>query len=186
MQTPVEIEQTGFNGLILLKPKVYSDTRGYFTETFKHSWIDSIPELQYDFVQENQSFSKKGVVRGLHFQHQPFEQGKWVRVPYGKVLDVVVDLRKKEPTFGKVYQVVLSAENQWQLMIPPGFAHGLSALEDSVFYYKCTNVYHQPSDAGIKWNDPALKISWGIENPIVSEKDSQLPTLDYLLNNSLI
>jgi dTDP-4-dehydrorhamnose 3,5-epimerase len=186
LHTHPEIEQTGFKGLILLKPKVFVDTRGYFTETFKQSWIDEVPELQYSFVQENQSFSAKGVIRGLHLQHAPYAQGKWVRVAYGSVLDVVVDLRKEEPTFGKSYQVVLSAKNNWQLMIPPGFAHGLAALEDSVFFYKCTANYNQQADAGILWNDPELAIDWKIANPIISEKDKQLPSFSDFVNNSLL
>jgi dTDP-4-dehydrorhamnose 3,5-epimerase len=181
-----EIEQTGFKGLILLKPKIFADSRGYFVETCKQSWIEAIPELHYTFVQENQSFSAQGVVRGLHFQRTPHAQGKWVRVPYGKVLDVVVDLRKEEPTFGKSFSVILSAENNWQLMIPPGFAHGLAALEDSVFFYKCTAYYNQQADAGILWNDPELGIDWAIANPLVSEKDKQLPRFRDFVNNSLL
>lgn len=186
MHTIPEIERTGFNGLLLLKPKVFVDTRGYFSETFKQSWIAEIPELQHTFVQENQSFSAKGVIRGLHYQRAPHAQGKWVRVPYGSILDVVVDLRREEPTFGKSYQVILSAKNNWQLMIPPGFAHGLAALEDSVFFYKCSAYYNQQADTGIVWNDPDLNIDWSIADPIVSEKDKQLPRFRDFVNNSLL
>jgi dTDP-4-dehydrorhamnose 3,5-epimerase len=132
-------------------------------------------------VQENTSFSKKGVIRGLHFQHAPHAQGKLVTVLHGKVVDVVVDLRPGSKTFCKVYYLELDSEKRNMLMVPEGFAHGFAALEDSIFYYKCTNFYNKASESGIVWNDPQLNIQWPASNPIVSEKDQVLPTLEELL-----
>ena len=137
-------------------------------------------------VQDNLSFSKKGVIRGLHLQLEPFAQGKIVTVVQGKVLDVVVDLRKNSPTFGKTFSCLLNSETHNMLMIPEGFAHGFAALTDSLFFYKCSSPYHPEFETGIIWNDPQLKIDWKIEHPVLSEKDLQLPTLEELLRKSLI
>lgn len=164
-------------GPMIIEPKVFTDPRGYFYESynaemFKAAGIDAV------FVQDNQSMSHKGATRGLHFQAPPFEQGKLVRVVQGAVIDVVVDIRKNSPTYGKSFSVELSAANNLMFWIPPGFAHGFETLEDkTIFLYKCTNVYHKQSEGGLYWNDPALGISWQSQSPIVSEKDEVLPML---------
>jgi dTDP-4-dehydrorhamnose 3,5-epimerase len=181
----IQFIETGFRGLIELIPTTFPDERGFFFESFRNEWMQSIGVTQ-PFVQENQSFSKKGVVRGLHFQRDPHAQAKLVRVVHGSVLDVVVDLRKQEPTFGKSFVLELTAKKSNQLYIPAGFAHGLAALEDSVFFYKCSTQYNKLADGGILWNDPALNIQWPFQKPIVSAKDQQLPTLQELIINSVI
>lgn len=171
-----EIIQTPFEGLFEIQPKIFRDPRGYFIESFRKDWFDGL-NTTVDWKQDNQSFSQKGTVRGLHFQRSPFAQAKFVRVIAGKVLDVVVDLRIGSLTFGKVFKIELDAEKQNMLFIPEGFAHGFSVLEDAVFFYKCSNYYHKASEGGIKWDDPELKIDWKVENPIISEKDKNWPTL---------
>ena len=181
----VSFIETGFAGLIEIVPRVFPDDRGHFFESYRSEW-NSYLGSDLSFVQENQSFSRKGVIRGLHFQRPPYAQAKLVRVIEGKVLDVVVDLRRDSATFGKTYSVVLDGQKNNQLLVPEGFAHGLAALEDSIFFYKCSNVYHKESELGIRWNDPALRIQWPFENPIVSEKDEVLPTLQELIINSVI
>ena len=167
------IIETGFEGLLIVEPKVYGDGRGYFMETWnKYTFADA--GIPYDFVQDNQSGSVKDVVRGLHFQVPPFEQGKLVRVLAGSVLDVVVDLRKKSATFGKAYSLIIKASSHSMLFIPPGFAHGFRTLEDNtVFAYKCTAPYHAASERTISWNDPNLAIDWGVKDPVLSAKDLQ-------------
>ncbi len=181
----VSFIETGIAGLIQIVPKVFPDDRGLFFESYRSEW-NSYLGSNLSFVQENQSFSRKGVIRGLHFQRPPYAQAKLVRVIAGKVLDVVVDLRKDSVTFGKSYGLILDGEKQNQLFVPEGFAHGLAALEDSIFFYKCSNFYHKESEQGIRWNDPTLNIQWPFENPIVSEKDEVLPTLQELIRNSVI
>lgn len=181
----VSFKETGIAGLIEIAPKVFPDDRGLFFESYRGEWNKYLGS-DYSFVQENQSFSKKGVIRGLHFQKPPYAQAKLVRVIVGKVLDVVVDLRRDSATFGKSYSVILDGQKHNQLLVPEGFAHGLAALEDSIFFYKCSNVYHKESELGIRWNDPALGIQWPFEKPIVSEKDEVLPTLQELILNSVI
>jgi dTDP-4-dehydrorhamnose 3,5-epimerase len=173
----MEIKKTGIEGLIEIVPKIFHDSRGYFLETF-NAKILSEAGITLDFVQDNQSYSKKGVLRGLHFQKPPYEQGKLVRVVTGKVLDVAVDLRKGSSTFGKHYSCILDSEINNMLYVPPGFAHGFSALEDALFLYKCTHCYNKESESGIIWNDVDLNIDWMVENPIVSEKDQMLSTFD--------
>jgi len=170
----LEIVETEIEGAFLIKPKVFSDERGYFFESFSEKvWREKIGEVPA-FVQDNESMSSKGVLRGLHFQRPPFAQGKLVRVIKGSVLDVIVDLRKNSPTFGKHLSVVLSGENKHQLYLPPHFAHGFLTLEDhTVFSYKCTQFYNQESEEGLMWNDPDLNIDWGIKNPFLSEKDKK-------------
>lgn len=133
------------------------------------------------FVQDNQSFSKKGVLRGLHFQKAPYAQGKLISVIFGKVLDVVVDIRKSSPTFGKYFKCVLDDEKHNMLYVPEGMAHGFLALEDSLFVYKCTSFYHKESEAGIVWNDDELAIDWGVSDPILSEKDAVLPSFHQVM-----
>lgn len=171
----MKIRKTAIEGLVELVPRIFEDERGLFFESFNADVFDKLG-LPKDFVQDNQSFSKKGVVRGLHFQRAPFGQGKLVRVVSGRVLDVAVDIRPESPTFGQYELFELSAELNNMAYLPEGFAHGFAALEDSVFSYKCTNVYNKECEAGILWNDPELNIDWGVANPIVSDKDIVLPT----------
>lgn len=173
--------ETGIDGLILLEPNVFTDHRGYFFEPFNAQRFHEATGLEVDFVQDNESQSAKGVLRGLHFQEPPHGQGKLLRVVHGSVLDVAVDLRTDSPTFGRHVAVSLSARNKRQFYIPEGFAHGfLSMEEDSVVAYKCTGYYHQPSERSLRWNDPEMAIPWGIDSPILSEKDAVAPLLsDY-------
>ncbi|HPI79195.1 MAG TPA: dTDP-4-dehydrorhamnose 3,5-epimerase, partial [Cyclobacteriaceae bacterium] len=166
-------------------PKVFPDNRGWFMELYKDSLLpDTVPIAK--FVQENLSFSKKGVIRGLHLQLEPYAQAKLVAVVHGKILDVVVDLRKGSGTFGAVFKSVLGGENRKMLFVPQGFAHGFSALEDSYFYYKCTNTYSPGHESGIRWNDPQLNIDWQVSDPIISTKDQGLPSMEDLLIKSVI
>ena len=169
----MKIIETGFNGLYELEPNVFGDARGYFFESFRKEVYRDLG-IEEDFIQDNESFSVKGTLRGLHFQENPHAQAKLVRVVKGKVLDVALDIRKDSPTYGKHHTVLLEAEKHNMFLVPAGFAHGFIALEDSVFFYKCSNYYNKESEGGILWNDPALNIDWGIENPIVSEKDKEL------------
>ncbi|WP_460945505.1 dTDP-4-dehydrorhamnose 3,5-epimerase [Spirosoma daeguense] len=172
----MQVRQTAIEGLIELIPTVFEDERGHFFESYNKSLFASLG-LTMDFVQDNQSFSVKGVLRGLHMQNEPFAQGKLVRVITGQVLDIAVDLRPDSPTFGQYEAFLLDAKIANMAYIPEGFAHGFVALEDSVFSYKCTNVYNKASESGIIWNDPDLNIDWGVQNPIVSGKDQQLKPL---------
>jgi dTDP-4-dehydrorhamnose 3,5-epimerase len=181
----MQIKTTGIEGLVEITPSVYEDNRGWFYEFYKEEAFQK-NGITTRFVQENQSFSKKGVVRGLHLQLPPFQQAKLVSVITGKVMDVVVDVRKGSKTFGQVYYCLLEAEKHNMLMVPEGFAHGFAALEDSIFFYKCSNFYNKESETGIVWNDPQLKINWPVSNPLLSEKDCLLPTLDDLLRKSVI
>lgn len=180
----MQIRTTSFEGLIEIFPDVFEDDRGWFYEFYKEETFKK-NHIHFSFVQENQSFSKKGVIRGLHFQHPPYAQAKLVTVLTGKVLDVVVDLRPTSKTFKQTYYCLLESSRRNMLMVPEGFAHGFAALEDSIFFYKCSNVYNRQSESGVRWNDPELNINWGIENPIISAKDSALPDLAALLENSL-
>ena len=175
----MQIRKTSMEGLVEIFPRVFEDDRGIFFESFNMQVFESLG-LPTHFVQDNQSFSKKGVVRGLHFQNAPFAQGKLVRVISGAVLDVAVDIRPDSPTFGRYEIFELRGDKNNFAYIPEGFAHGFVALEDSIFSYKCTNVYSKISESGILWNDPDLGIDWGVENPIVSEKDEILPTFKSL------
>jgi dTDP-4-dehydrorhamnose 3,5-epimerase len=181
----MQVKPTGIDGLVEIIPTVYNDHRGWFFEFFKENTFHQIGITQ-PFIQENISFSYKGVIRGLHFQVPPFEQAKLVTVLHGSVLDVVVDLRTNSPTFGKVYTCLLSSSLHNMLMVPAGFAHGFAALEDSIFFYKTSALYQPGSEQGIIWNDPQLNIPWPFENPILSEKDRNLPTLEELLRKSVI
>lgn len=178
----MEIRKTHIEGLIEIFPRIFKDDRGFFLETHSKQAFLKVG-LDIDFVQDNQSFSKKGVVRGLHFQNAPFAQGKLVRVVSGKALDIAVDIRPGSPTFGQWESFLLDPSLSNMVYIPEGFAHGFTALEDCVFSYKCTNVYDKNSESGILWNDPDLKIDWQVKSPIVSEKDKQLPTLKTLFAN---
>lgn len=175
----MRISQTGFSGLVILEPKVFADSRGYFLESFNRQQLLEAG-VEANFVQDNQSFSTAGVVRGLHYQNAPYAQTKLIRVLAGRILDVVVDLRVDQPTFGKSYSIELSAENKMQLYVPKGFAHGFSVLGESAeILYKCDNYYHKASEGGILCSDPTLNIDWGIPRPklVLSEKDRILPLL---------
>jgi len=174
----INVIRTSIDGLLIIEPTVFSDDRGYFMETYnQHAFTDA--GLNMTFVQDNQSMSKKGVLRGLHLQTQ-FPQGKLVRVISGEVYDVGVDLRCGSPTYGQYFGTILSGENKRMLYIPEGFAHGFLVLSDeAVFTYKCTELYHPEFEAGIAWNDPDIGVDWpldGIE-PVLSEKDKKLPFL---------
>lgn len=174
---PFSFKKLEINGLVLVEPKVFYDNRGYFMETYKESEFatQGIPER---FVQDNHSLSKKGVLRGLHFQHSPKAQGKLVSVVTGSVWDVAVDIRPVSSTYMKWCSVELTEENKKMLYIPPGFAHGFVALSDNVhLVYKCTAEYDVNCDAGIRWNDSDIGIDWPISEPIVSDKDRELPFL---------
>jgi dTDP-4-dehydrorhamnose 3,5-epimerase len=181
----MQVIQTPFEGLFQLIPTLFEDERGWFYEAYKTNTFRSLG-IHYNFVQENQSFSRKGVIRGLHLQKEPHAQAKLASVLIGKVLDVVVDIRPDSSTFRQVYSCVLDSVRRNMLMIPEGFAHGFAALEDSIFQYKCSNVYHKESEDGIIFNDAELNIDWTIANPIVSEKDRQLPSLEKFLRKSVI
>jgi dTDP-4-dehydrorhamnose 3,5-epimerase len=170
--------ETGIAGLTIIEPTVFGDERGYFMETFQKEEF-AAAGLPIDYVQDNQSKSKRGVLRGLHFQRKN-PQGKLVRVISGEVFDVGVDLRNNSPTYGKHYGVVLSAENKRQFYVPEGFAHGFVVLSETAeFTYKCTRLYDPNDEGGILWNDPALNIDWQIGDitPLLSDKDTKLPTL---------
>jgi len=168
---------TEFPDLFLFEPRVFEDRRGYFFESYNQN-IFHEAGLQHTWVQDNQSRSAYGVVRGLHYQTEPHTQAKLVRVLQGVIWDVVVDLRKGSPTYGQSYGVELSAENKWQILVPKGFAHGFSVLSDTVeVLYKCDAYYNKESEQGIRWNDPDLKIDWKIplDKMIISEKDLTHP-----------
>jgi dTDP-4-dehydrorhamnose 3,5-epimerase len=171
----MEIIPTEIPDVCIVKPTVFADDRGYFFESYSHQRFLAAG-LDLNFVQDNESRSSKGVLRGLHFQNNPSAQGKLVRVMRGAVLDVAVDIRKNSPTYGKYVSIVLTGENKYMYWIPAGFAHGFLTLEDdTVFFYKCTNIYNKESEGSIRWNDPDLNIDWGMENPILSEKDKISP-----------
>ncbi|WP_205513649.1 dTDP-4-dehydrorhamnose 3,5-epimerase [Longitalea arenae] len=168
---------TGIPGLLVFEPMVFDDSRGYFYEAYNQK-IFGGAGIETKFVQDNQSRSTYGVIRGLHYQIPPYAQAKLIRVLVGAILDVAVDIRKGSPTFGKVFAIELSAANKKQLYIPAGFAHGFSVLSDTAeVLYKCDQFYHKASEHGILYNDPVLQIDWKVplENAIVSEKDQVLP-----------
>lgn len=165
---------TPIPNLLLIDPTVFGDERGHFFESFHQERFNEAVGREVQFVQDNQSLSGKGILRGLHFQAPPYAQGKLVRVLQGSVLDVAVDLRKKSPTYGQHFAVELSAENKKIFWVPEGFGHGFVSLEENtIFTYKCTNYYHKQSEGSVLWNDADLGIDWGITNPIISEKDEK-------------
>jgi dTDP-4-dehydrorhamnose 3,5-epimerase len=175
----VEIKETGIKDLVLLTPKIFKDDRGYFYESFSEKVLKNLG-LDYNFVQDNQSFSSYGALRGLHFQNSPHAQAKLVRVIEGEVLDVAVDLRPQSATFKKHFAVKLSGENNLQMLIPRGFAHGFVVLsKTAIFAYKCDNYYNKESDGGVRYDDSELNISWILDKKdlIVSDKDKSLPLL---------
>lgn len=160
-------------GLLLIKPRVFSDNRGYFFESFNKEAYNKLG-ITTEFVQDNQSLSQKNIVRGLHFQRPPKAQAKLVRVIKGAVLDVAVDIRKDSPTYGQHFSIELNEDNFLSLFIPEGFAHGFATLADNtIFSYKCSNLYAPDCEGGILWNCPELAIPWNIENPILSDKDTK-------------
>ena len=167
----MEIIKPPIDGLLVINPKIFGDDRGYFFESWnEESFVKN--GLDLDFVQDNQSLSSKGVLRGLHFQNPPFAQGKLVRVIKGAVLDVVVDIRKESATYGQHFSIELNEENKTIFWIPPGFAHGFITLEDdTIFTYKCTGVYNSASEEALLWSDKDLNIDWGAIKPLVSDKD---------------
>jgi len=175
----MEIIKTKIKDLLIIKPDVFEDERGYFFESFSKEKFKALG-LDLDFVQDNESKSQKNVLRGLHFQKPPFAQGKLVRVVKGAVLDVAVDLRAGSETYGQWETVELSEENKLMYWVPPGFAHGFLTLRDeTVFTYKCTNVYNKESEGSLLWNDPTLNINWGsINNLILSDKDLEAPLFE--------
>ena len=166
------VENLHIDGLVVLHPRRFSDSRGYFFETFNAVKYAELLGDDVKFVQDNVSVSKKNVLRGLHFQSPPAAQGKLVSVLQGKVIDVAVDLRKNSKTYGQHVALEISAENGIQFWIPEGFAHGFAVLEENtIFSYKCTKLYSPENEVTIMWNDINLQIDWGIDNPIVSDKD---------------
>ncbi|MFT4023770.1 MAG: dTDP-4-dehydrorhamnose 3,5-epimerase [Flavihumibacter sp.] len=169
----MQVTKTAFPGLVVIEPKVFGDNRGYFFESYSARSL-SAAGIDIVFVQDNQARSSYGVVRGLHYQKEPYAQTKLIRALEGSILDVVVDCRKGSPSFGKVFSIELSAENKLQLLVPKGFAHGYSVLSETAeVLYKCDEFYHKASEGGVMVNDPALQIDWKIpaDKMILSEKD---------------
>lgn len=174
----MKISKTILEGLLIIQPTVFEDSRGYFFESFR---IDTLRNqgVELNFVQDNESKSDKNVLRGLHFQNPPYEQGKLVRVVKGSVFDVAIDIRKGSPTYGQWVSQILTEENKTMIWVPPGFAHGFLTLEDNtIFQYKCTAYYNKSSEGSIRWDDPDLNINWNVDNPIVSDKDNLAPLLN--------
>ncbi len=178
-------KETSLPGVIIFEPAVYPDERGFFFESYnKRLFISN--NISNEFVQDNQSYSVYGVIRGLHYQKEPHAQSKLVRVLYGEILDVVLDLRVGSPGFGKTYDVRLSAENKKQIFVPKGFAHGFSVLsETAVISYKCDQFYNKQSEAGFRFDDTVLNINWQIppDKTLISEKDTQLPAFDLSISD---
>ena len=177
------VKETFLKGCFVITPKVFADERGYFFESFNKNKFEQLTGTSVNFIQDNQSKSSRGVLRGLHFQKGEFAQAKLVRVIKGKVLDVCVDIRKKSPTYGKHFSIILDGVENKQLFVPRGFAHGFLVLEDNtIFSYKCDNLYNKESEAGIIYNDDSLSIDWGFpkEELILSEKDIKLPKFNKL------
>lgn len=179
----MNVIKTDIEGVVVIEPKVFGDERGYFFESFNAECFLAETGIDVAFVQDNESRSKRGVLRGLHFQREPYAQAKLVRVVQGRVLDVAVDIRPGSPTFGNYVATELSGENHRQMFIPKGFAHGYVVLEDdTVFQYKCDEYYHPESEAGIAWNDPQIGIEWPLSEDeiILSDKDCKHSTLKEL------
>ena len=176
----MNVIKTEIEGLLILEPKIFGDSRGYFYESYNKQRFEEVTGLNINFVQDNQSKSCYGVLRGLHFQKPPYAQSKLVRCVKGQILDISVDIRKSSPTFGKYVAVELSEDNHRQLFIPHGFAHGFVVLsEEAIFQYKCDNFYHKESEGALAWNDPEINIDWTIpfEDVILSDKDKVNPLL---------
>lgn len=169
----MEVVETKLKGVLVIKPKVFEDARGYFFESY-NAQLFKQAGLHLNFVQDNQSLSQKGVLRGLHFQNEPYAQGKLVRVITGAVYDVAVDIRQSSPTYGEWFGLELNEKNKWMMYIPEGFAHGFATLRDNtIFSYKCTNFYNKASEDCLLWNDSDIDINWGLDDPMLSEKDLQ-------------
>jgi dTDP-4-dehydrorhamnose 3,5-epimerase len=167
----MEATETLIKGLLIIQPKIFQDARGYFYEPYNKKLFTELGVCE-EFVQDNQSLSQKGVVRGLHFQKPPHAQAKLIRVIQGAVWDVVVDIRKNSPTYGEYFALELNEKNKTILYIPQGFAHGFMTLEDNtLFVYKCSDFYNKSSEDSVLWNDPNINIPWNISNPVLSEKD---------------
>ncbi|BAO75574.1 dTDP-4-dehydrorhamnose 3,5-epimerase [Winogradskyella sp. PG-2] len=180
----MKIKNTNINGCFIIEPMVFEDQRGYFVETFNRNTFKANTGLDINFVQDNESSSKRGVLRGLHYQRGEFAQAKLVRVIQGSVLDIAVDLRKSSKTYGQYISVELSASNKMQLFVPRGFAHGFIVLSDiATFSYKCDNYYNKESEGGILYNDSQIAIDWQLpkEEYIISDKDLILPSFDNIL-----
>ncbi|WP_310557765.1 dTDP-4-dehydrorhamnose 3,5-epimerase [Flavobacterium sp.] len=176
----MNLQPTYISDLVVLSPAVFEDDRGYFFESYNKSKLSDFG-IQIDFVQDNQSFSKRGTLRGLHYQNPPFAQTKLVRVLQGEIMDIAVDLRKDSATFGKHFGILLSSENKKQLLVPQGFAHGFSVLsETAAVSYKCDQYYSKLSEGGIRFDDASLNIDWGMDlaTAIVSDKDLVLPNFE--------
>ena len=176
----MNVIKTEIEGLLILEPKIFGDSRGYFYESYNKQCFEEVTGLNINFVQDNQSKSCYGVLRGLHFQKPPYAQSKLVRCVKGQILDISVDIRKSSPTFGKYVAVELTEDNHRQLFIPHGFAHGFVVLsEEAIFQYKCDNFYHKESEGAVAWNDPEINIDWTIpfEDVILSDKDKVNPLL---------
>ena len=172
---PFEFKRLEIQGVTLITPKVFTDERGFFMETYQKDAFAKAG-ITGEFVQQNHSKSVKGVLRGLHYQKEPYAQAKLVRCIKGEIFDVAVDIRKNSPTFGKYVSATLSAENKSMLYIPRGFAHGFEVLSDEAeITYSIDNIYAKESESGIIWNDPSIKINWPIKSPILSEKDKKWP-----------
>ena len=177
--------KTPFPGLLIFEPKVFGDNRGYFFESYNQK-VFLEQNIEINFVQDNQASSIFGVIRGLHYQLEPYAQTKLIRVLSGNIIDAVVDLRQNSPTYGKAYTIELSSENKKQLLVPKGFAHGYSVISETAeVFYKCDIFYHKESEGGIAWNEPSLNIDWQIpaERVRVSEKDSFYPSLENCKQN---
>ncbi len=180
----MKVTETKLSGLLLIQPDVYKDKRGFFLETWHKERYEELG-IPGPFVQDNFSHSASRVLRGLHYQlHHP--QGKLVYVTRGKVFDVAVDIRKGSPTFGKWFGTILSDENNLQLYVPTGFAHGFCVLSEFAdFVYKCTDFYYPGDEFGVRWNDPKLGIKWPVENPVLSDKDFELPVIESISDHHL-
>ena len=177
--------KTEFPGLLIFEPKIWGDERGYFFESYNQKAFIAA-DISINFIQDNQASSSYGVIRGLHYQLDPYAQTKLIRVLSGNIIDVAVDIRKNSPTYGKAYTIELSAENKKHLLVPKGFAHGYSVISETAeVFYKCDEFYNKESEGGIAYNDPALNIDWGVDNDkaIISEKDRQHPGLSECNNN---
>jgi dTDP-4-dehydrorhamnose 3,5-epimerase len=168
----LKVAKTHIEGLLIITPTIFGDERGHFFESYRKDMLNEAG-IKEEFVQDNQSLSSKGILRGLHFQKEPYAQGKLVRVIQGAVLDVAVDIRKKSATYGQHIAIELNEQNKTMFYVPAGFAHGFLTLEDdTIFVYKCTNYYHKDSEQSILWNSPSLNISWPSDSPLLSAKDN--------------
>jgi len=183
----LEIQHTPLKDCFVLKPRIFKDHRGTFYETFNQNLFKEVSGKEIEFVQDNQSTSSRGVLRGLHFQTDKMAQSKLLRVIQGKVLDIIVDIRKDSKTFGKHFSIILDDKEQLQLFVPKGFAHGFITLsEKSIFSYKCDNFYDKASESGIRYNDATLALDWHLpkEDFIISEKDLELPCFNELFKTN--